>query len=141
MRILIDTNVALDWLLERRPWFAEAEALWRLLSEGGVAGYILATTLTDIFYIARRLAGLEAARTAVRESLAALVILPVDRTALEDALALPGNDFEDNLQIVCAHAAGLDAIVTRDPAGFLAAAIPVLAPTEAVERLRTGGNG
>jgi hypothetical protein len=48
---------------------------------------------------------------------------------------LPGNDFEDNVQIACAVIAGLDAIVTRDPKGFAGSPVLVLTPAELLARL------
>lgn len=59
--------------------------------------------------------------------------LPVDDALLRLARALPGNDFEDNVQIACAQASGLDLIVTRDAAGFTQAGLPVIAPPD-IER-------
>jgi hypothetical protein len=58
-----------------------------------------------------------------------LIVIAVDHQSVLDALALPGADFEDNLQIACAKAAGPDLIVTRDPAGFRDSPVPVLSPT------------
>jgi hypothetical protein len=95
----------------------------------------MACAIADIFYIARRLTELETARTAVDICLEAFEICAVDHQALEQAQALPGSDFEDNLQIACASLADLDAIVTRDEKGFKAAAIPVLTPAELLTRL------
>lgn len=135
MHILFDTNVVLDVLLRREPWVTEAIGVWRANDEGQIVGYILASAMTDIFYIARRLAGLEIARTTVRTCLEAFEICTVDRQTLEQAEALPGNDFEDNLQIACASLGGIDAIVTRDKDGFNAATIPVWTPAELLTRL------
>jgi predicted nucleic acid-binding protein len=39
MRVLVDTNVVLDVLLNREPWVMEAAAVWRLCSEGSITGY------------------------------------------------------------------------------------------------------
>ena len=136
MHILFDINVVLDVLLNRKPWVTEAAAIWRANDEGQIVGYILASAMTDIFYIARRLAGLEIACTTVRTCLEAFEICTVDRQALEQAETLPGNDFEDNLQIACASIAGIDAIVTRDKDGFKAATIPVYTPAELLTQLR-----
>ncbi len=136
MHILFDVNVVLDVLLDRKPWVTEAAAAWRANDEGQIIGYILASAMTDIFYIARRLAGLEMARTTVRTCLEAFEICTVDRQALEQAEALQGNDFEDNLQIACANIAGIDAIVTRDKNGFKTATIPVWTPAELLTQLR-----
>lgn len=98
-------------------------------------GCLVASTLTDIFYIARKQKGLNDARKAVRVCLSAFAICVVDRQALELAVDLPGNDFEDNLQISCATLASLDVILTRDKGGFKDAAIPVLSPDELVLQL------
>ena len=136
MHILFDINVVLDVLLKRKPWVTEAIAVWQANDEGRIVGYILASAMTDIFYLARRLAGLEIARTTVRTCLEAFEICTVDRQTLEQAEALPGNDFEDNLQIACASIAGMDAIVTHDKDGFKAATIPVWTPTELLTQLR-----
>lgn len=136
MRVLFDTNIVLDVLLKLEPWVTESMAVWQANDGGQIAGYVLASAITDIFYVARRLAGLEIARTAVRTCLEAFEICVVDRRTLEQAEGLPGNDFEDNVQIACASIADLDAIVTRDKKGFKAATIPVLAPSELLRQLR-----
>ena|SRR2546421_12809489 len=130
MQILLDTNVVLDVLLKREPWVTDAAAIWQASDEGRVTGYLVASTLTDIFYIARKLVGLAVARDAMDVCLAAFEICIVDRQALEQAAHSPGNDFEDNLQIACATLAGLEAIVTRDKDGFKSASIPVFTPAE-----------
>ncbi len=135
MRVLLDTNVILDVLLKREPWVKDASALWQANDEGEIVGYVVASALTDIFYVARRLKGLDDARTAVRLCLEAFEICPVDRHTLEQADALPGNDLEDNLQIACAVMAGLEAIVTRNKGDFKESPVPVLTPTEILARL------
>jgi predicted nucleic acid-binding protein len=135
MRVLLDTNVVLDVLLNRSPWVAEAKAIWQANDEGQMTGYITATTITDIFYVARRMAGLNIARTAVQTCLTAFEICNVDRPTLERASMLMDGDFEDNLQIACAEAYGLEAIVTRDPAGFHATNIPILSPAEIAPKI------
>jgi predicted nucleic acid-binding protein len=54
VRVLIDTNIVLDFLLQREPFFQDAELLFQAIDAGQVAGYVMATTLTDIFYISRK---------------------------------------------------------------------------------------
>jgi predicted nucleic acid-binding protein len=136
MRVLFDTNVVLDVLLSRDPWVAQSSAVWQANDEGQIVGYIVACTIADIFYIARRLTTLETARAAVRICLEAFKVCVVDMQALEHAEVLPGSDFEDNLQIACASFADLEAIVTRDKSGFQAASMPILTPTELLTELR-----
>ncbi len=62
-------------------------------------------------------------------------ICSIDRTVLEQALLLIGNDFEDNVQIVAAMQAGLDAIVTRNPDDFAHAPIAVHTPAALLAQL------
>ena len=135
MRVLLDTNVILDVLLNRAPWVTEAKAVWQAHEDGRITGYMTATTMTDIFYLARRLIDRATARTAVRTCLDTFEICEVNRSVLEQAQTLAGNDFEDNVQIACANIAGLDAIVTRNTADFRAATRPVFTPAELLTRI------
>ncbi|GAA6622962.1 type II toxin-antitoxin system VapC family toxin [Scytonema sp. NUACC26] len=64
MRVLIDTNILLDYLLNREPFLQDAEALFKTIDSGQVVGYVTATTLTDIFYIGRQTQSIDLARDA-----------------------------------------------------------------------------
>lgn len=136
MRVLLDTNILLDHLLQRAPWAEQAAAIWQAVDQGRLRGHVTATVITDVFYIARRHTDLATAHAAVRICLATFEVITVDRYALQQALTLPGSDFEDNVQIACAVIAELDALVTRDPGGFRASPVPVLSPAELLQRLR-----
>lgn len=135
MKVLLDTNVVLDVLLPRGQWLAEAEGIWQANLDGHLLGYVTASSLTDIYYITRRLTSSATARQVVRLCLDSLEVLTVDRGSLEAAYAIADTDFEDSLQVVSAARHGLDAIVTRDPAGFANAPINILSPGELIGRL------
>ena len=141
MRVLLDTNVVLDALLERAPWVAEARAIWEAHLAYRIAAHITATSLTDIFYVSRRSVGRVRAWLGIGACLDQLYILPVGLPLLQSAARFGDGDFEDHLQIVSAVAAGLDAIVTRDPKGFAGSPIPVLSPVELLARLPKDGPG
>jgi len=126
MRVLLDTNIVLDALLDREPWNENAKAIWQAHLHGELAAHITANALTDIFYIARRHSGRDQARLAIRACLDQLHVISIGFHELRAAMALAGNDFEDDLQVVCAAAASLDAIVTRDPSGFSSSVVEVL---------------
>lgn len=113
----------------------EATAIWSACEQGRLSGHLVASTLTDIFYIAHRITDLQHAHAAVRVCLDTFAICPVDRAALEVARNLPGNDFEDNLLIACAMLAGLDSIVTRNQRDFQAASLTILSPTDLLAQL------
>jgi predicted nucleic acid-binding protein len=137
VRVLIDTNIVLDFLLQREPFSQEAELLFQAIDAGEVIGYVTATTLTDIFYISRRhTRSIEQARQAVAETLTVMMICPIDRAVLESAFNSGLADFEDAIQIFGAVAQGLEAIVTRDAQGFLSSPIPVLSIQELLQQVR-----
>ncbi len=46
MKVLVDTNVLLDFLLEREPFKKDAEELFAAIDSGQIIGYVTATTLT-----------------------------------------------------------------------------------------------
>lgn len=137
MRVLVDTNIVLDFLLEREPFLQDAEMLFQAISSEQIVGYVTATTLTDIFYIARRHSqSVERARQAVTLTLAVVEICPVDRAVLEVALTSAVTDFEDAVQAICAITQGLDAIITRDT-HFSNALIPVLRVSQVLQQLES----
>jgi len=136
MRILLDTNVVLDVLLRREPWHAEASALWRAVDDGQLTAYVPASAITDIYYIARKLTDNVRARQSVQICLDAFHVGTIDRSVLERAQALSGSDFEDNVQIACAEANGLDAIVTRDPDDYEGSPIAVWSPAQCLKNLQ-----
>ena len=121
--------------LEREPWRAEAEAIAEAGADGRIQAYACASSITDIFYISRKLVGANKARRIVRNCLDLLQIVSVTRDLLDAAERWSGSDFEDNLQIVCSVEARLDAIVTRNPGDFAGSPILVMTPAELLASL------
>lgn len=134
IRVLLDTNVVLDVLLGREPWRVEAEAIWKAHHDGRIAAYVTASSVTDVFYVARRLAGRDRAWDAVRTLVDQLNVISVGAAELIAAAGATG-DFEDRLQSVCAAAVGLDFIVTRDPAGFVHGSVTAIDPADFLARV------
>jgi predicted nucleic acid-binding protein len=139
IRVLLDTNVALDLFLEREPWFTQARPLWDAREAGQLIACLSASALTDVYYISRKQVDVERAKQVVEVCLHGFEIIPVDLAVLQTALTLPGNDFEDNVQIACALARGIDLIVTRDIQGFQHSSVPAIEPASIADHLPTNG--
>jgi predicted nucleic acid-binding protein len=135
MRIFIDTNVVLDFLQERQPFVEDAAKIFARIDCKEDKGYVAATTMTNIYYILRKVLGSTAAEKALTQILNNLQICTVDRSILEQAVALGFTDFEDAVQYACALAYGVDVIVTRDPSGFTGSEIAVKSPKALVAEL------
>lgn len=135
MRVLFDTDVILDLLLDRAPFADPAAEIWQANADGRLEGFVSAITPVNIFYIARRLKDRQIAFQIVTEVLAALSVCPLDQQALQAALTLPFTDYEDAVQHVFATGSQLDAIVTRNAKDFAGATLPILSPTELLQQL------
>lgn len=130
MRILFDTNIVLDVLLERRQHAPVAMRLFDWVAERRLDGLLGATTITTIHYLAAKAVGRQDATRHVRTLLALFEIAAVTRPVLEGALGLEFPDFEDAVLHEAARHAGAEGIVTRDPQGFAAARLRVYTPAE-----------
>ena len=135
MKVLLDTNVLMDQCAVRQPRYAQARELWELNKTGRITAFISSSSFTDLFYICSKTVGLKQARASIELCLGHLEICNVRRDELELAAGLKGEDFEDNLQIICAEAYKLQAIVSRDTTGFKDSPIEVLTPIEILARL------
>jgi predicted nucleic acid-binding protein len=135
VKILIDTNIVLDLLLEREPFVEKAIALFEQIECGNLAGYIAATTITNIFYIIRKTEGREVALAAINRLLIGLQFCAVDRQTVETALSIDLKDFEDSIQLACTTLNQLDAIVTRDRKDFIGSPLPVYSPAEILDQI------
>ena len=135
MNVRLDSNVVLDGLLNRAPWVNEAADVWDAHHQGRLNAYVAAFSVPTIFYVVRRQNDLTEAHQAVRICLETLEIASVGRSTLELARQQAGSDYEDALQIASALEAGVDAIVTRDPAGFAQSPVPAITPAELLAQL------
>jgi predicted nucleic acid-binding protein len=135
VKILIDTNIVLDLILEREPFVENAIALFEQIEQGRLKGYIAATTITNIFYIIRKMQGREVAIAAIDRLLIGIQFCAVDRQTVETAISLGLKDFEDSIQLACATLNQLDGIVTRDRKDFIGSNLPVYSPTELLNQL------
>ena len=127
MRALLDVCIILDMLLARTPWDIPALAIWQAGLQGRIECCITATTITNIHYIGRRIAGAERAMDFVATCLREATILPVDLASLQLAFDLGSNDYEDAVQLACARQHRVDYIVTRDD-GFGGLTGPMIDP-------------
>jgi predicted nucleic acid-binding protein len=130
VKVLFDTNVILDVLLERELHVDVASKLFALVDNGRIEGSICATTATTVYYIAAKSFGNRRARDQVHGLLGLFAVAPVDKDVLDTALDLAFSDYEDAVLHEAARAIGATAIVTRDADGFANSAILALDPHE-----------
>ena len=103
MRLMIDTNIILDVLLEREPFYEDSKRILSLCESGKIYGFISASTASDIFYLVRKaLHSTDEAYKALGNILNIVKILTVTNEDVNSAFAQHAPDFEDCLLATCA---------------------------------------
>ncbi|MBA2593846.1 MAG: PIN domain-containing protein [Gammaproteobacteria bacterium] len=133
-RLLIDTNVVLDVLLERVPWVEDATALLDAIAKGQAEGHLASHAITTVYYIVERERNRAVAATAVSDLLQLLSVVPLASAAFQRALGLGLRDYEDGVQ-AAALQMGADCLVTRNAKDFKGAPLTVRSPGEVLALL------
>ena len=127
-KILFDTNVVLDVLLDRQPYVEASAAVWASVETGNFEGMLAAHAVTAIHYLVRKEMGNAKARRIVSAILRVFGVAAVDGAVVQEALQLRFSDFEDAVTAAAARRAGCECIVTRDPKGFRGSPVRCLTP-------------
>ena len=133
MKVLVDTNVVLDLLLDRAPHVIGAAQIFSLIERNVLSGCLCATTLTTVHYLATKVVGRKKSLEEIRKLLRLFEVAPVNRAILEAALEAEGfSDFEDAVLHEAARQVDADALVTRNESDFKKAALAVYGPGELI---------
>ncbi|HEY6390542.1 MAG TPA: PIN domain-containing protein [Bryobacteraceae bacterium] len=127
-RILFDTNVVLDVLLDRQPYVEASAAAWAAVETGISEGMLAAHAVTAIHYLVRKEMGAVKATRVLSAILRVFGVAAVDSAVVQEALQSPLSDFEDAVTAAAARLAGCEYIVTRDPKGFRGSPVRSLTP-------------
>jgi predicted nucleic acid-binding protein len=136
-RVLFDTNVVLDVLLDREPHAEASAAAWAAVETGAAEGLLAAHAVTTVHRLAGKELGPAKAKRVVAAILQVFGIAAVDGAVLQEALQSPLSDFEDAVTAAAARLAGCDCIVTRDPKGFRASPVRAFTPEAVLPLLGT----
>jgi len=136
MTVLLDTNVIMDALQERRPFDAEAKEILLRAESAEFACYFTANAAADIFYLYTKARDMKSARQVLNFLLAAYKIVSVTHEDCISAMSVPIEDFEDALVSVCAKKAGADYIISRDDRFWRGnSPVRVIAPGDFLKKL------
>ena len=136
MKVLIDTNVMLDFILRREPYYANAAKINILSEKGYICGYISASAVTDIFYIVKKeLKNKDAVLVLIKNILKTIRIASVTESGIHEALELDWDDFEDSVQYIVGQSISADYIITRNSIDFAGSQIKVVSPDEFLNKI------
>jgi predicted nucleic acid-binding protein len=135
-RILLDVNVILDVLLDRKPFADASSAVWEAVERGEAVGLLSAHLVATLHYLNAKAVGVRMATETTEALLTVFDVAPVDEAVLRSAVSLEWRDFEDAVTAAGARRAKCDAVITRNPRGFKGGPLKVLTPSEAVAWIR-----
>lgn len=135
MRVLVDTNIVLDYLLEREPYAESAQKIVVACKQKKVIGCIAAHTVSNMFFILRKTYSVEDRRIILKDICKLFDVEGIDRLKIIQALDNSDfRDFEDCLQMQCAQSFRADYILTRNLADYRDSEIACISPEEFCEK-------
>ena len=131
MKVLIDTNIALDVLLKRTPHYEKSARVLVLSEKREINAYISASAVTDIYYITHKaLKNKRATIDLLRKLVNVVNVAAVTGDNVCQALELEWDDFEDSIQYMAGKYLLVEYIVTRNPRDFEQGSISAVTPEE-----------
>lgn len=137
MRVLIDTNVILDWIMVREPNATNAKQIMEQCLFGQVEGYVTSHSLTDMFYILRKDFSVEKRKILLQLLCESMHVIPENRQTILRALnRREWRDIEDALQMQCAMEAKVEYIITQNLKDFQVSEIKAICEEEFCEKIK-----
>ena len=131
MKALIDTNIIVDYLAERKPHAEQADKIIDLAIDKVFDGCVAAHTITNLFFILRNDMPVTERRAALLDLCETFTVVGLDSQKLVTGLENHDfKDFEDCLQDECAYDFNADYIVTRNTDDFKKGKIKAIEPAE-----------
>lgn len=134
-KLLIDTNVLIDYMVPDRPEHSNAERLLAHLADSNDCGYVTSGSLKDCYYICCKYIGEQACRGLIREFLIMFEVPPTGKVECQESAYSDEPDFEDGLIRAVAENNDADSIITRDSAAFQTSDIKSMTAKEYLQSL------
>ncbi len=126
--VFLDTDVLLDFLLDRQPFNNHARQIFNLADLAQIEILISALSIANASYVLARFVKTEQRMNSITQILAFVKICPLSAVEIHQALSLNFKDYEDGLQYATAVVNKADILVSRNVADFKKSLIPVMTP-------------
>jgi predicted nucleic acid-binding protein len=129
--LFIDTDVIIDFLIDRKPHSREAAIIFTLIEQKKLKGYVSSLTFSNLYYVLKKVESHNKVISKLDSISKMLTILKVDQQTIKDAIASGFSDFEDSIQYNCAlDYKKIDVLITRNTKDYKNSEIPVMTPAE-----------
>jgi predicted nucleic-acid-binding protein len=136
MVVLIDTNIIIDFLAVRKPFYDSAFQVMEKCASGEAEGYIAFHSLPNLWYIFRKIPE-ETRRLWLEKICKILKVASASQESVLKAIKMDNfTDFEDCLQDRCAEEVSANYIITRNTADFETSVVSAIEPDEWLKKLK-----
>ena len=135
-KIFLDTNVVIDLLGEREPFYNSAAKIATLADKGKIQLIVSALTYSTVYYLLTKFEDKEVVKEKIRKFKVIAETSDLTDKVIEKGLASKFSDFEDALQYNCALEMDCLILITRNGKDFKESVIPVLTPDEYLNSLK-----
>jgi predicted nucleic acid-binding protein len=133
VRVVLDLNVVLDFLLARKQFLGSAEIL--LLAENRkIDAYLPLHGVSTVYYFCRKQYSDETSRKQISTLVEIATVISIDNEGLHAAINSPIGDFEDALVVETARFAKADYIISRNTSDYKNSDISAVTPEQFIER-------
>lgn len=135
MKVLIDTNIILDVLCNRKEFVENSAKVFKLCEVKKITGYVSALSIPNIVYIMRKELNTEKVKEIIEKLSLIFEIIDLKADDLKRATTLAFSDYEDAVQSAQADRIKANYIVTRNVKDYDKSKIKAIKPSELIERV------
>lgn len=139
MKILVDTNILLDVLNNREPYFEDSLNVFKMCELKQLEGYVSALSIPNIVYILRKNLKKDDVKQIIQTLSMIFNICDLKASDLINASNLNFDDYEDAIQSICAENIKADYIATRNKKDFIQSEIKAITPAELMNEMKRLG--
>lgn len=129
-RLFLDTNIMLDFLGERHPYYNSIAKIATLADKGQITIIVSALSYSTVSYFLAKYENKEMAKEKLRKFKIISEICDLTEQIIEKGLNSDFADFEDSLQYFCAGTSDCNILITRNGKDFKGSSIPVMTAEE-----------
>ncbi len=130
-KVLIDTDVILDFFFDREPFSQNAARILSLCEKKVIVGYVTPVIVSNVYYLLSQKAKQDKVIEKLKTLLSILEILVVEKNSIMVALNSDFKDFEDALQNYAAELDGtISLIITRNTKDYKKSELGVMSPDD-----------
>ncbi len=135
-KLFVDTNIVIDLLARREPFYEEAATLFSLADKMQIELTVSSLTIANTSYTLLRQVDSNKAKSILRKLRLIVKILPIDDKIIGLALNDDAfSDFEDGLQYFTAIENGQELIITRNLKDFKNSKLPTMTAKQFIETI------